>query len=247
MRGRINSAFFVVRDVMFVLGMALAGLADLIDVRLLYLISSLALLGAGAAVLFLPGFGEVSAEWKRTWRLLRGAEAAPRLGAGRAASLAEVDCFAAHLPELDGMDRKARLQLAAETLVVKTSGGEVVVYRGEASDSAYFILKGSVGVGVIKGEEYDIVNYLHEGDFFGEVAALMGVTRSANVITEEDSEFLVLPSRVMRRLARQYPGLSEVFYTTITKRLARIELPLDTQLDQDLLRELRMEDPQRGT
>ncbi|MGH2523712.1 MAG: MFS transporter, partial [Anaerolineales bacterium] len=50
MRGRVNSAFFVTRDVMFMVGMGLAGLADLMDVRLLFFISSLVLLGVGALV-----------------------------------------------------------------------------------------------------------------------------------------------------------------------------------------------------
>jgi CRP-like cAMP-binding protein/predicted MFS family arabinose efflux permease len=241
MRGRVNSAFFVVRDVMFVLGMALAGLADVIDVRMLYLASSVALLAAGVVVLFLPGLGEPFTEWKRAWSLLRGAEAAPRLGAGRAATLTEIDHFVEHLPELAAMSPRQRLQLAAETLVVTTAGGEVVVYRGEDSDAAYFILSGSVGVGVIKEDEYDIVNILGEGDFFGEMAALMGTRRTANVITEEESKFLILPSRVLRRLAKQYPSLRRVFSATIAERLRRIELPVGTLLDQDLLRELRTE------
>jgi CRP-like cAMP-binding protein/Na+/melibiose symporter-like transporter len=246
LRGRINSAFFVVRDVMFVLGMAMAGLADLMDVRVLFLISALALLAAGAAVLFMPGLGEIASEWKRTWRLLRGGEAAPRLGAGRAATLDEIDAFVSHLPDLAGMSRKERLDLAAQTLTVRAEGGEVVVFRGENSDSAYYILKGSVGVGVLREDDYDVVNILQAGDFFGEVAALMGVPRSANVITEEESEFLILPAVVMRRLARQYPALGQVFQTTISTRLARIELPLGTQLDQSLLRELRTEDLPAG-
>lgn len=246
LRGRINSAFFVVRDVMFVLGMALAGLADLMDVRVLFLISALALLAAGAAVLFMPGLGEIASEWKRAWQLLRGSEAAPRMGAGRAATLQEIDAFVSHLPDLAGMNRKERLDLAAQTLTVRAEGGEVVVFRGENSDSAYYILKGSVGVGVLREDDYDVVNILQAGDFFGEVAALMGVPRSANVITEEESEFLILPAAVMRRLARQYPALGQVFQTTISTRLARIELPLGTQLDQSLLRELRTEDLPAG-
>src|SRR5512143_538648 len=43
MRGRINSVLFVSRDVMFLIGMAAAGLADLIDVRLMFLAASLIL------------------------------------------------------------------------------------------------------------------------------------------------------------------------------------------------------------
>ncbi len=45
---------------------------------------------------------------------------------------------------------------------------------------------------------------MKEGDFFGEVAALTGMTRTANIITEEDCEFLILPSKVLKRLARNY-------------------------------------------
>ncbi len=239
MRGRVNSAFFVVRDVMFVLGMSLAGLADIMNVRMLFLISSLAMLGAGAVALTLPGLGQPIAEWKRLLNLLRGVEAAPRLGAGRAATINEIERFIMHRPEMAGMTPEDRLKLAAQTLVAEAPGGKIVVYRGEASDAAYFILKGSVGVGYIKDEEYVILNYLKEGDFFGEVAALTGRARTANVISEEESQFLIIPSKVMHQLADQYEDLKQVFFTTMLERLSRTELPLGTSLDQNLLRELR--------
>jgi CRP/FNR family cyclic AMP-dependent transcriptional regulator len=137
------------------------------------------------------------------------------------------------------MTSKERQQLAAETLVAEAPGGKIVVYRGEASDAAYFILKGSVGVGYIKDEEYVILNYLKEGDFFGEVAALTGRARTANVITEEDSEFLIITAKIMRRLADKYADLKQVFFTTIAERLSVTDLPIGTSLDQGLLRELR--------
>jgi MFS family permease len=243
MRGRVNSAYFVVRDVMFVLGMALAGVADLMDVRQLFLISSYALLFAGAVVLLLPGLGQPAAQWKRTIALLRGAEAAPRLGAGRPAVRSEIDRFISHMKEMSGMASKERNALAAQTLVAEAPGGKIVVYRGEVSDMAYFILKGSVGVGYIRDEDYVILNYLHEGDFFGEVAALTGAARTANIITEEDSEFLIIPAKVMRQLAKQYDGLKRIFFTTMAERLSKIELPRSAAFDQELLRELRTNEP----
>jgi len=239
MRGRVNSAFFVVRDVMFVSGMALAGLADFVGVRFLFLLSSFALLLAGLVVLILPGLGQPAAQWRRTLSLLRGVEAAPRLGAGRPATIVEIERFVNRMPEMKEMTPKERQQLASETLIADAPGGKVVVYRGETSDSAYFILKGSVGVGYLKDDDYVIVNYLREGDFFGEVAALTGTQRTANIITEEDSEFLIVPSKVLQRLARKYDRLREVFYATMSERLSKIELPHGTLLDQQLLRELR--------
>ena len=54
MRGRVYSAYFVVRDVMYVVGMLLAGLADVMNVRTLFMISAFVLVFAGAVALILP-------------------------------------------------------------------------------------------------------------------------------------------------------------------------------------------------
>jgi MFS family permease len=243
MRGRVNSVFFVTRDLLFLVGMSAAGLADLMDVRLLYLISAITLLIAGLVALVVPGLGQPTAQWKRTLSLLRGIEAAPRLGAGRPATSSDVERCISHKPQLSGMSPKERAQLAADTLVAEAPGGKVVVYRGETSDSAYFILKGRAAAGYLKDDDYVILNDLQEGDLFGEVAALMGAQRTANVITEEDSELLIIPSRVMKQLAQKYEGLREVFYTTISERLSQMDLPRGVTFDQQLLRELRRSEP----
>jgi MFS family permease len=58
MRGRVSSAFFVSRDVLFLVGMGAAGLADYMNVRLLYLIGALMLVAAGVVVMFLPQLGQ---------------------------------------------------------------------------------------------------------------------------------------------------------------------------------------------
>ena len=247
MRGRVSSAFFVARDVLFLIGMSAAGLADYIDVRLLYLSSALMLVAGGIVLLFLPELGQSRAQWKRTINLLRGVEAAPRLGAGRPATISEVDRFIGHLPELTGMSPKERAQLASDTLVAEAQGGKLVTYRGEESDAAYFILKGSVGAGYIKDEDYVILNYLHEGDFFGEVAALTGMQRTANIITEEDSEFLIIPARVLKSLTKRYPSLNVMFHTLIGERLSQTELPRGIGFDQQLLRDLRTNQPDMET
>jgi CRP-like cAMP-binding protein len=239
MRGRVYSAYFVVRDVMYVVGMLLAGLADVMNVRTLFLLSAFGLVLAGAVALLLPALGETVTEWKRTLNLLRGLEAAPRLGPGKAASRAEIDRFIQHVDELGSMNSEERTELAAQTLIAQAPPGVVVIYRGETSDMAYFILKGTVGVGYIREQEYIVLRYMRAGEFFGEVAALKRVQRTANVITEEDCEFLIIPAKVMRRLARRYLGWSRVLDTTMNEHLSLTERPLATGYDQQMLRELR--------
>ena len=91
MRGRVSSVFFVTRDTGFMLGMAAAGLADLFDVRMLLLVNAVLLIGCGLLALVLPGLGQPTAEWRRMLAMLRAAPAAPGLGLGRAATLADID------------------------------------------------------------------------------------------------------------------------------------------------------------
>ena len=244
MRGRVSSVFFVTRDVLFLIGMSAAGLADYLDVRLLYLISALMLVIAGITLLFLPELGPSLAQWKRSLALLRGAEAAPRLGMGRPATMVEVERFVGRLPQLSGMSPKELAQLTSDTLVAEAPGGKVVTYRGEESDAAYFILKGSVGVGYLREDEYVILRYLHEGEFFGEVAALTGMPRTANIITEEESEFLIIPAKVMKSLVKRYTSLNVMLHTMIGERLSQMDLPRGTSFDQQLLRELRTNQPE---
>jgi MFS family permease len=239
MRGRVSSSYFVVRDIMYVTGMSLAGLADLMNVRDLFMLSAFALVIAGAIVLRLPALTETLTEWKRTLTLLRGVEAAPRLGAGRAASRAEIDRLIQHVNGLQGMTSTERDELASQTMVAQAPGGKVVVYRGETSDMAYFVLRGSVGVGYVKDDDYVILNILKEGDYFGEMAALTGSMRNANVITEEESEFLVFPSHVLRELARKYADVRIMFQTTMKERLSMIDTPRRASFDQQMLRQLR--------
>jgi len=213
------------------------------NVRTLFMISAFVLVIAGAVVLGLPALGETTTEWKRTLALLRGVEAAPRLGTGRAALRSEIDRFIQRLNGLERMTSTERDELAAQTLIAQAPPGTVVVYRGETSDMAYFILKGSVGVGYRKDNEYVILNILRDGDFFGEVAALTGAVRTANIITEEESEFLVVPAKVLRHLTRNYEEVRMMLQTTMIDRLSMIDQPRGVGMDQQLLRELRTVQP----
>ena len=60
MRGRVFSAFYVSRDVIFLFGMAGAGLADIINVRLMIVFASVLFVGAAGVALVAPGIGIAS-------------------------------------------------------------------------------------------------------------------------------------------------------------------------------------------
>jgi CRP-like cAMP-binding protein/predicted MFS family arabinose efflux permease len=242
MRGRVNSAFFVTRDVVFLIGMATAGLADVIDVRALYLISALMLLASGAWVLFMPGLGQPASEWRRAMSLLRAAPAAPGLGAGRAATLSDLDTLAGLLPSLSALSAKDREALAAQARVSEAPSGATIIRHGDVGDAAYFVLAGRAVAGIATEDgEYRSLSTLNPGDFFGEIAALTGAPRTANVVADEPTTLLQVPAKALRALMT-HPALSQLFLSKMTERLSRThisDLPRFAGVDQESLRDLR--------
>lgn len=240
-RGRVNSVLFVTRDIVLLIGMAAAGLADVIDVRVLMIATAAILAIPALLALLLPGLGQPAAEWKRAMSLLRGVQAAPRLGIGRAATLADFDLLVGHIPAFASLSLKERQNFAARTLVADAAPGTMVVYAGEVSDNAYFILKGQAAAGLLQDMDYKIFEMLNPGDFFGEIAALTGQPRTANVITEMPTTLLQIPAPVLREMT-QRPELHHVFVSKMNERVGRmapIESPRYNSLDQESLRELR--------
>jgi MFS family permease len=245
MRGRVNSAFFVSRDVLFLVGMAAAGLADVINVRVLYLFSAFMVLIAGVWVLFLPGLRQEAAEWRRALSLLRAAPSAQGLGAGRAATLADFDALVGLLPTLSALGVKERDGLIGHARVVEAPAGTAILRFGDPSDAAYFVLAGRTVAGLPTPEgNYRRLESQSPGDFFGEIAALTGSRRTANVIAEEEATLLEVPAQTLRGLMNN-PALSQLFLSKMSERLNRVhitDLPRFAGVDQQALKELRMED-----
>ena len=81
-----------------------------------------------------------------------------------------------------------------------------------------------------------------EGDFFGEIAALMGIERTADVVAEKATTLLQVPAENLKRLL-DHPQLRYLLLSKLTERLSRThvtDLPRLAGFDQDNLRDLRI-------
>jgi MFS family permease len=242
MRGRVFSAMFVSRDVLFLIGMAGAGLADIFPVRDLLVISSLVLVAAGVATQFAPGLGRPATEWRKTLQLLRTAPTAPSLGAGRAANMLDLDRLMDLLPELRGLAMNRRSAFLEGAKVAKAPPGCAIVRVGESSSSAFFVLGGKAIAGIPgDGDSLKSLATIGPGDFFGEIAAITGSPRTANVVTEEFTEVLEIPAETLRDL-RGVPEMDRLINLKLSERLTRTanaDLVRLAGLDQRDLRDLR--------
>lgn len=250
MRGRVFSTSGVMSSVLFLVGMGLAGLADVIDVRTLFLASSTVVVAAGIITAFLPGLGQPAAEWRRAIGLLRGAGSAPGMAYGRPASVADLEMLLGYLPALAGLAPQERETLLSKARVRDAAAGTAIIRAGDASDSAYFLLGGRAIAGLSRdGEERRTLSTMEAGDIFGEITALTGGTRTADVVAEEDCTLLEVPADTLRRLV-SLPEFSRLVQGKMIERLARTaslaDLPRFGGIDQGALRQLRAETTASG-
>jgi CRP-like cAMP-binding protein/predicted MFS family arabinose efflux permease len=219
-RGRVSSAFLVTRDLVFLIGMAAAGLADVVDVRLLMLASSLIVMLAGVLVLSLPGLRQSVVEWRQAMRLLRNAHAAPALGLGRAATAVDLNQLTAHLNVLAGLSSQDRQHVLSQARVYEVPAGSAIMRQGETGDAAFFMIGGRAVAGTDVRGSYRALSLLGQGDFFGEIAALTGTPRTATVMAQESSSVLGVPAATLRRIMRN-PLINAVLLERMAERVSR--------------------------
>lgn len=109
----------------------------------------------------------------------------------------------------------------AEKLSMKRfEKGEHVVREGEAGDYFYILKSGEADV-VIEGEQKKIA-HLKEGDFFGEIALLVGVERTASVVAVSDVEAITLNKKSFNELLKENPSVAANLSKVLVLRLSKM-------------------------
>lgn len=98
-------------------------------------------------------------------------------------------------------------ELVAEAEVLGVRAGEVVLAEGDAGSDVYVIRRGSMIVEKMIGGKPVFLSYLPAGSYFGEMALIDGLPRSATVKAAIRSEVIRLPGVAFARLLAQKPEL----------------------------------------
>ena len=245
LRGRVFSAYYVMRDVIFLLGMAGAGLADIVDIRLLIVVASGLLLVSAGFTLVAPGIGLASI--RAASARLREASAVPAAAAAamRPATLADFDLLATRLGTFGRLTPEQRAAFVRDAVVREIPAGTRILEHGDAASNAYFILDGSATAGIPQEGGYRGLSTMAAGDFFGEIAALTGSPRTADVVADADTTLLDVPADALRS-TMVVPEIQKLVFSTLASRLLRTEaadLPRLAGVDQQSLRDLRTPRP----
>lgn len=132
-------------------------------------------------------------------------------------TLSKVPLFA-HLTE----DEVGRI---AEVTRAKTyPQNSVIVFENDPGDAMYVVDTGQVKV-VLTGEDGRevILSVLGDGDFFGEMALIDDLPRSAHVIAMERSKLIVLYRDDFRRCLEETPRIALGMLQALSRRLRRAD------------------------
>ncbi|MGM0521527.1 MAG: ATP-binding cassette domain-containing protein [Pseudomonadota bacterium] len=114
------------------------------------------------------------------------------------------------IPLLDSLDESMLEDIANFFVTQHFDTQERIITEGEDGDTFYLIVRGSVGV--LKKESEEVTNRiatLSDGDFFGEIALLEDVPRTATIEADTPVILLALQRKVFQSLLNQAPHLKE--------------------------------------
>lgn len=169
--------------------------------------------------------------------MARGADSGD--DAARAAWLARCLGNAAHSP----LGEEDLEEILAVATMERFAAGEVVFSRDDPSDQVFILERGKVALTRPHAERTPMLQILHPGDIFGDLAVLLGQRAPVDAVVLEDAELLTIPGDKLLWLVATRPRISLRWMVSIAGRLAaaqdRLEELLSGPLDYQLAALLR--------
>lgn len=135
--------------------------------------------------------------------------------------------FLRNIPIFSEIDENELLQIARVGVRKKYKRGSMILLEEEVGAALFVIISGKVKV--IRSDEDGrevILSILGENDFFGEMALLDGLTRSASVVAITKTELFMVHRRDFLKLLNEYPAVAISLLKELTMRLRKA----DTQI-----------------
>jgi len=130
-------------------------------------------------------------------------------------SIYEKMAYLHQVPLFSSIDYKQLYNLSLFTKVANFSSDHIIIKQGEPGKSIYMITSGEVEI--IKDDK--VVNVLEDGDYFGEIAIIADIQRTATVKTISDCTTLQLSTSVFKDLIYDNREISIDVMKVITNRL----------------------------
>jgi len=111
----------------------------------------------------------------------------------------------------------------------------VIFSKGDESDSLYIVQSGRVKAVIHDEEGKEIVlSVIGPGEYFGEMAALDGVPRSATMVTQEPTELLIIRRNDFKGILSSNPDMVLNLLSVLLERLRRANQKIESLALRDV-------------
>ena len=205
-RGRIFSTMGVLRDVVFLLGMVAAGLADYVDIRLLVVLSGVILILTGIWTQSRAGLGPPAAEWRQVAQRLRTASA-PGALVTRPMTAADLALLVGQVPAFGRIRRRGAAHPAGSGAPGGGAGGHApTCWPATRATRPSSSCPGMGAVAGIPVGERRVPRSVHDGGWRHVRRDRRPDRQSggpANVVTDADAVLLEIPATTLHLLMGQ--------------------------------------------
>jgi CRP-like cAMP-binding protein len=110
--------------------------------------------------------------------------------------------------------------LAPSCTLRKLTEGELLFYQDDPGEAVFIVRSGSIAIflGSADGREL-VINEMHPGDCFGEIALFTNSSRSTSALAREISELVVIPSKPFLDVVEGGPELMRRILKMTAQRL----------------------------
>lgn len=129
----------------------------------------------------------------------------------------------ASIPLFSGLDARTREVVEQHSALRAVRKNTVVIQKGDESGVLYVVISGRLKVTVADGQGKEVIlNTLGPGDYFGELAILGDMPRTATVMSLEDSKLLTLSRKAFLDLVREQPDIALAVIRNLTERVSQL-------------------------
>lgn len=129
----------------------------------------------------------------------------------------DVRHLVAHIFDITSEEAIDAITAASQDIHVKS--GETLIQQGDSTDSVYLLLSGRLGVHINQDGNDVLVNYIHRGEFFGEMAILTQSPRSSTIKAVRDCFLLEIKGKNFSLLLDRHPIIYQALNRTLMERI----------------------------
>ena len=126
-------------------------------------------------------------------------------------------------PLFEGLSDADLEELAQSTRIQDYKAGQIIVIEGRVGAAFFILVSGSVEIVKRRGQSDEAaLAILQAGDFFGELATMRHVPRSASVRALQDSRCLVIRRADFEAYISKFPDVVAKVESTLTSRFGEV-------------------------